>query len=214
MRQHEERANLHQRVRSEIKQNCSDAQVRRRRERHQNVSRMRDRRIRQHPLHVRLHQRREIPDAHRQHGRDPNRPEPQIARRAECHIKNPHHHRERRHLRSRREQRRHRCRRTLIHVRRINLKWRRYHLESEAHEHQPESQNRKCRPEAWFEMLPESHQCAWCPSRRTSSRCRKEKMPSQKIPEENISAKLRSTRVRAAGIPQECRSRSSSSPGR
>src|SRR5579862_620571 len=143
MRQHKERANFHQRVRSEIKQNRRHAQIRCRRERHQDISRVRDRRIRQHPLHVRLHQRREISDAHRQHGRNPYGPEPQIARRAESHVKDAHHHRESRHLRSRREQRRHRRGRTLIHVRGINLKWRRYHFESEAHKHQPEAQNRE-----------------------------------------------------------------------
>src|SRR5579862_269639 len=144
MRQHEERANLHQRVRSEIKQNRRDAQVRRRRERHQNVSRMRDRGIRQHPFHVRLHQRCEISDAHCQNGGNPHGPEPQIARCAESHVKDPHHHRERRYFRSRGEQRRHRCGGTLIDVRRINLERRRHHFESKADKHQPEPQN--CEP--------------------------------------------------------------------
>src|SRR6202007_1002731 len=68
---------------------------------------------------------------------------PQSARRAESHVENPHHHRESCHLRSRREERRHRRGRTLIHVRRINLKWRRHHFESKANKHQAESQNRE-----------------------------------------------------------------------
>ena len=62
MRKHQKRADLHQRIGRKIEKNGGDAQVSGGGKRDQDVACVSDRRICEHALDVRLHERREIAD--------------------------------------------------------------------------------------------------------------------------------------------------------
>ena len=95
VRDDQERAQLHERVGGQVKQHGGDARFRLAAgERDQNVSGVRDRAVGQHALDVGLHERRQIADAHGEHGGDPQRPEPKVRGAAERDVEDAQHQRE------------------------------------------------------------------------------------------------------------------------
>ena len=103
---------------------------------------MRHGRVREHPLHVSLHQCRKVADRKRRDcdHRDDDRPEVRLLR--ERDAQHAQHQDERGHLGRARHERRHRCRRALVHVRRPLVERRGGCLVAEADEHhrQPDEQ--------------------------------------------------------------------------
>ncbi len=148
LRNNRERADLHQRITQEVKQH---GRIRRRRsgfriqlhrrhcrKRYQRVARMRDRAIRQHALHVGLHQCAQVANEHRDHRENPERPEPEIRGRMNR-GENPQQQRKRCRLWSRGEKRRNRRGRAFVNVRRPHLKGSSRHLEAQANQDQSQS---------------------------------------------------------------------------
>ena len=95
---------------------------------------MRDARVGEHPLHVRLDERAEVPPEDRDRGQDGQRDRPELLLGREGDEQHAHRDHERRDLRRRRHERGHRRGRALVDVRRPHVERRRGELEREPDE--------------------------------------------------------------------------------
>ena len=109
---------------------------------------MRDRRVRQHPLHVGLGEPEDRADRHRDDRDHPDHRPPVPPGGGEGDVEHPQDRAERRHLRAGRHQRGHRRRRALVDVRRPGVERRRAGLEQ-----QPDQQQREAEEEQQVVLL-------------------------------------------------------------
>ena len=126
------RAELHERIHEQVDQRGFDAARRARHHADEHVAGVRDRRVGQHPFHVRLRERRDVADRHRDDGQRLEQQPPVGIHHRQPFDEDTQQHRERRGLRSDREKRGDRRRRALVHVRRPHVERHRRNLESDA----------------------------------------------------------------------------------
>ena len=180
MRDHQERADFHQRVGREVEKHGGDTVDRAGSESDQNVSGMGDRGIRQHAFYVGLHQRGEIADAHGEDSGNPYGPEPQVVCRAEGDAENSQHQREGGGFGRGSEQRGDGRGRAFVNVRAVNLEGRGDDFEAEADEDQREADDGEANRGGLarrliFRARLAPGQCAWFLWSHRPWRCRRER---------------------------------------
>src|SRR4051794_1227618 len=129
---HRERAERGGAVRNEIEEHGACAERRARREADEDEAGLRDRRVREHPLHIPLHERGEVSDDQRRDGDACECPRPEVLLARERRPQQPEREQERRHLGRGRHERRDRRRSPLVDVGCPHVERGRRRLEAEA----------------------------------------------------------------------------------
>ena len=110
----------------------------------QDVSRVRDARVREHALDVALHERNDVAQRHGRHREHYHDVDPLCARRHESHVEQAQERGERRRLHRTRHVAGHRRRRALIHVGYPHVERHRADLEDEADQYQSDRKQKRC----------------------------------------------------------------------